>query len=540
MGTVPAPNIYEDASQIAQAPQNAMAEYARIAALKQQTAQTQQQMQQSQQLQPAKVQTANQDAASGALDLQQKQLQMQDQQTLRQLAPSFIQKDDSGKVTGFDVNGLAQAAQGKGVNPATTQALLQNYASTREKLAGATKAERENQDAINSQATDQIEGLKDIKDPQQRQQAYQAAVQHMQQHGLDVSAFPAQVPMSNDDLSHLEVPLGMHKQIIADAKTVSETAASNAKAELDRAEAAQKGSPLTMMETNPGEMAGDKLPAAMGYLQSKIADPTADPKDVARATRLLSTAKATQKAQLAMDASKKATDQAIADGDPVAAGKLLHDGVVAPSQIISSRKPEFAQKAFSAAAGYGDGWNAQKAEGDFKVAGSPTNVAFFGSAKSLTDKGGTLDQLNDAAKDIPGGQIPIFNKIEDVIKASTGSGPVAKYASILLGVADDYSKVMGGGQGSDTSRNAALSLAPVQASPEARKAAIEGIRGAVGSQINSRIGNNAVLKKMYGGESSSTSTSNTGNGQTATGPNGHKIVVKDGKWVDAQTGAPVQ
>lgn len=27
---------------------------------------------------------------------------------------------------------------------------------------------------------------------------------------------------------------------------------------------------------------------------------------------------------------------------------------------------------------------------------------------------------------------------------------------------------------------------------------------------------------------------------TATGPNGHKIVVKDGKWVDAQTGAPIQ
>ena len=29
-------------------------------------------------------------------------------------------------------------------------------------------------------------------------------------------------------------------------------------------------------------------------------------------------------------------------------------------------------------------------------------------------------------------------------------------------------------------------------------------------------------------------------GPTATGPNGHKIVVKDGKWVDAQTGAAVQ
>lgn len=31
-----------------------------------------------------------------------------------------------------------------------------------------------------------------------------------------------------------------------------------------------------------------------------------------------------------------------------------------------------------------------------------------------------------------------------------------------------------------------------------------------------------------------------GSGATATGPNGQKIVVKDGRWVDAQTGAPVQ
>ena len=81
--------------------------------------------------------------------------------------------------------------------------------------------------------------------------------------------------------------------------------------------------------------------------------------------------------------------QAIQDGDPKAAGQLLVNGDIAPSQIISARKPEFAQQAFQAAHDISGGsWNGQKAEADFKVASSPANLAFFGSAKSLTAKVG--------------------------------------------------------------------------------------------------------------------------------------------------------
>jgi hypothetical protein len=189
---------------------------------------------------------------------------------------------------------------------------------------------------------------------------------------------------------------------------------------------------------------------------------------------------------LQLAVSEKAAEQAIADGDPKAAAQLLISGTVAPSQIISSRKPAFAQQAFTAAQQMQPGWNAQKADADYKVASSPAQVAFFGSAKSLTDKGGTLDQLADAAKDIPSHQLPIFNTVADALKASTGSGPVAKYAAIALGVADDYSKVMGGGQGSDTSRTQALNVISAKQSPEQRKASLEGIRGSVLSQANSK------------------------------------------------------
>ncbi len=174
-------------------------------------------------------------------------------------------------------------------------------------------------------------------------------------------------------------------------------------------------------------------------------------------------------------------------------------GDVAPSQLISSRKPEFAQQAFTAAHALSGGtWNAQSAEANFKVASSPANVAFFGSAKSLTDKGGTLDQLANAAKDIPQSQIPVFNSVADAVQAASGTGPIAKYASLALGVADDYSKVMGGGTGSDSSRAQALQLVGAKQSPNQRAASIDGIRGAVQSQTNSRIGNNTVMQRMYG------------------------------------------
>jgi hypothetical protein len=230
-------------------------------------------------------------------------------------------------------------------------------------------------------------------------------------------------------------------------------------------------------------------------------------------------ASARQPYELALTKAK----QAIQDGDPQSAAQLLINGDIAPSQIISSRKPEFAQQAFQAAHNLSGGqWNAQSAEANFKVASSPANVGFFGSARSLTDKGGTLDQLANVAKDIPQNRIPAFNSIADWENAATGSGPIAKYASLALGVADDYAKVMGGGQGSDTARTQALKLISANQSTEQRSASLDGIRGAVQSQTNSRIGNNSVLQRMYGAGGGTTAPKI---GDVKTFPNG-----KQGKW----------
>ena len=194
--------------------------------------------------------------------------------------------------------------------------------------------------------------------------------------------------------------------------------------------------------------------------------------------------------------------QALSQGDPSAAGQLLVDGDATLSQLKArGSTPEFIQQALNAAHQLSGGkYNAQQAEAQFDVAKSPANTAFFGSSKSLTDPGGTLDQLATVGKTIPQNQIPAFNKVEDWTKAATGSGPIAGYAATVLGVADDYGKVMGGGQSSDTARTQALNLINAAKSPEQRAAAIDSIRNAVKSQTVSRIGKNSIMQKMYGDE----------------------------------------
>lgn len=210
-------------------------------------------------------------------------------------------------------------------------------------------------------------------------------------------------------------------------------------------------------------------------------------------------AAAEAKAKLPYELAKSKADEALKDGDPVAAGKLLANGDVAPSQLISSRKPAFAQQAFDEAKKQSGGkWNAQVAEGYYKTASSPTNVGFFGSAKSLTDEGGTLDQIQEQYAKLPNGTTPAFNKVEDWVSAARGKGPMAGFAQTAIGVADDYAKVMGGGTGTEGSRDAVLKSFAASHSPADMAAAVAAARQAVDSQMNGRIGTNPVMKRMYG------------------------------------------
>lgn len=455
--------------------------------------QTQQNIQQQEA--PLRMQQLQQGVQSGQIGLEQQQQALKDQQAttaamqqwdgkdINQLYPLILKNGGSGTaVVGLKGKVLQQQ---------------QEAATAFKNTADGGKAQVETL----KMKGDLINGaLSPLTDPAQIPDAQlvptlQATVQDLTQKGL----LDAQHAQAAEQLAQTGDPTKIRQgvalfnktfmaqsQILNNAHVEAQTAQSKAEADKIKAQT-DPNSPL---------YAPSAAAVAMGTAPGAAQIQAGEVKQAARK------AGAEENARMPGEMALARQRQALSQGDPSAAAQLLVNGDATLSELKArGATPDFiARTLFSAKQLSGGKYNAQSADAQFQVAKSPANVAFFGSANSLIDKGGTLDQLQEAAKDIPGGQIPVFNSIADAEKAATGSGPVAKYASILLGVADDYSKVMGGGQGSDTSRSQALKLAPTNTSPEARAAAVEGIRGSVLSQAKSRIGKNPILGRMYGSE----------------------------------------
>ena len=213
-----------------------------------------------------------------------------------------------------------------------------------------------------------------------------------------------------------------------------------------------------------------------------------------------SKAGAVAKAREPFELRKQLQEQSLRTGTPEDAGRLLANGDLTLTELKSrGSTPDFIIKATNAAKAIDPHYNAQKADAEYKIAGNQQNTTFFGSANSLLDQGGTLDQLTANYQKLGNTDIPFFNKLEDYAGYQTGDPAMAGFMQTALGVADDYAKVMGGGAGSDTSRVQVLHSFSNAHNPQQMQAAIDAARAAVQSQTRSRIGSNAILQKMYGG-----------------------------------------
>lgn len=493
----------------------------------------QQQLQTQQQLAPLQVQNAQQTAQSGAIDLQMKQQDLKDQQAMsaamqqwsqmpakqgNPVSPGSIQSAQPASPPSYD--DLIDLAKKNGASFKAIQGLQTSVLGMKEKASTIAKDDAQtgasNANALktkNGMLIDALSGIVNLPDDQLAPGLLSAAQQLSAKGLLD----PQHVQLAQQ-LAQSGDPAAIRKQLttqIAGMGGFNQLIESAQKKLLEEQEKGKSDPTSPFYAPTAQSVAMGTAPGAAQIQAGEVKQAAAK-------------AGAEERERLPGEMSLAEQRQRLSQGDPKAAGQLLVDGDATLSELKArGATPEFiARTLFAAKQLSGGKYNAQSAEAQFSVAKSPANVAFFGSAKSLTDKGGTLDQLAAAAKDIPGNQIPVFNSIADAAKAATGSGPVAKYASLLLGVSDDYSKVMGGGNGSDSSRAQALHLVPANASPEARAAAIEGIRGAVGSQLNSRIGNNSVMKRMYGDGGASTAL-------TVTAPNGKVYTFKDQQSADA-------
>lgn len=465
--------------------------YGQLLALR--NSQSQQQLQQQEA--PLRLQQLQQGVQGGQIQLQQAQQGQLDQQALTKAYTEYDPKDPSQLPKLIIKNGGSGAAA-----QAVQQKLLDQQKAYSETFKNNMQGAKAQVDATKEKGDQLAGGLTPLLDPTkvpdaQLPQALQQTVQGLVQNGtLDPQHAQAAlqlVQQAGGDPSKIRMGVD---QFIKTNQTLSQLQESAYKAAQTAQEQANTDKIKASTDPTSPLYSPSASAVAMGTAPGAAQIQAGEVKQAAR--KAGAEAAARQPFELSLAAQR----QALSQGDPAAAAKLLVNGDATLSELKArGATPEFIAKTLDAAHQLSNGqYNAQSADAQFQVAKSPENVKFFGSAKSLTDPGGTLDQLDKAGRLIPQSQVKALNSIADWEKAATSNGPLSHYAATALGVADDYAKVMGGGQGSDTSRAQALNLIKENAGPNARAGAIAGIRDAVGSQVNSRIGQNPVLGRMYG------------------------------------------
>lgn len=471
--------------QVPQQQSNPLEQYANLAHIKSEMQERPLRMQALQQ----EVQSGQIQQQAAQLGLQQQQQAMQDQEAIRNgLADPSLR----GKSLSDVADHLAQS---RSISPQMYQQLKKSDMEFRQNLATMDKTTLENLKAGHAQTQELYNNIMNLPDDQLAAQWPAIAQQYDQIPGNNKQPLDPSKPLTKQQLSQFGPLLSMQNGYLSEELEKKTKQAELGKKETDAKKAAGEIDPTSAFYSPSKEA------VAMGTAPGATEIQAGEIKQAGR--KAAAEAAAKQPFEIALARQR----QSLSQGDPQAAGQLLVNGDATLSELKArGATPDFIARALFAAKQLSGGkYNAQEAEANFKVAQSPANLAFFGSAKSLTDQGGTLDQLASISKSIPSSDLKALNSIADWTKEATGNGPLAHYAATALGVADDYSKVMGGGQGSDTSRLQALNLIKANAGPQSRAGALEGIRGAVNSQLNSRIGKNPVLQRMYGGSGESPS-----------------------------------
>lgn len=196
---------------------------------------------------------------------------------------------------------------------------------------------------------------------------------------------------------------------------------------------------------------------------------------------------------------QKALEQSVTQGSPDIAGKMLADGVATLSELKArGATPDFIQKTILSAQKFDPKYNASDEIVGETALKAPGTQTFFGSARSLTQSGGMLDQLKKAHDALGNREVPKFNHWADLVAYQAGDDALSNYKTALLGAADDYAKVVGGGNPTDSARDASAEQFLFDLNNHAFEKSVETARSAVRSQVEGRIGTNRYIRQREG------------------------------------------
>ena len=263
--------------------------------------------QRASQLQTAAAQREQMAAQTQGLQQQNQAqaLQLKDEQMRRQLAPQYVQKDENGKVTGFDTEGLYNAMLQGGADPASIAQMKMKQVEYQKSLIGLSDEQLSHQDKVNGALFNSLESVRNAYKqadptlgakpapqspsndpnapvpgtggmpgfmlpnvqqapaekapavPPEAQAAYQKELINLAHQGIPIQNLKP-VLTSYQDLDQAEAELGLHKQVMADAKEQAATAESAGKAKEAEAKAqAELWKPAgegTLMNVSTGQL----------------------------------------------------------------------------------------------------------------------------------------------------------------------------------------------------------------------------------------------------------------------------------------------
>jgi hypothetical protein len=116
----------------------------------------------------------------------------------------------------------------------------------------------------------------------------------------------------------------------------------------------------------------------------------------------------------------------------------------------------------------------------------------------MTEKGGAIDIASTAAQKLPEMDSTLLNKVFNATATQFGSTEASNFHTAMLGFADEYSKVMGGGVSSDTGRQQALDILKAAYSKGQINGAIGIMRQDISARKSALISGNRYLMRQFG------------------------------------------
>jgi len=219
--------------------------------------------------------------------------------------------------------------------------------------------------------------------------------------------------------------------------------------------------------------------------------------------------------KLLAEAAAKANDGLSTNADRAVIAESMRKGRMDPSQL-SKRSKDYNAVLVEAdkqdMEETGQHFNIAQAQTDYKYANNVQTKNTLNMINGMTEPGGAIEIASKAASKLPKMNSKTANQVFNIAKTEFGDNALTDFHTAMLGLADEYSKVMGGGVSSDTGRQQALDILKENYSKGQLAGAVQIMRTDIAARKKAIIGKNRYLLQEYGEDQSGQNQNTPGAG----------------------------